>query len=87
VASRWQVDLMARRYVDLMALRAAFQRSGLPVAEPATVTPAPPPDTVTVTKRDPPEPDPPRCRWVTGWREPEQRPGWDYNPWSKERLK
>jgi hypothetical protein len=87
MVASWAGGLMGRRSVDLLALRLAFERSGLSVTVTEPAKPDPP-EIVTVTKRDPPEPDPPRCHWVLRWpHEPVAKVAWDYDPWSKERLK
>jgi hypothetical protein len=88
---------MARRrsLVDLMALRIAFERSGRVVAVPvaAQASPPPPPEPPVEaleipTEAEPVEQDRAKAAWVP-------RPhgvsvgriDWDYNPWSKERLR
>ena len=96
LVASWAGNLMGRRYIDLLALRLAFERSGtvLPVAEPdppAAPPCEPPLDTVTVTIPDEMlgvVPDPPRAQWVTRSHGPVGRVvPWDYDPLSPERLK
>jgi hypothetical protein len=87
--------LMARRsLIDLMTLRLAFERSGksvpVPVADPAS--PPLPPETVEAlenpTAAEPDEPNRGKIEWVVRPHvAPVGRINWDYNPWSRERLK
>jgi hypothetical protein len=88
--------LMPRRsLIDLMTLRLAFERSGksvpVPVAEPALppLPPEPPADEALgiLTEADLDEPNRGKIEWVV---RPHVAPvgrDWDYNPWSRERLK
>jgi hypothetical protein len=81
------------RAIGLRDLRQAFERAGtvLPAAPPAPLPAPPAPDPADDI---PPEllislPDPPRVQWRRSEPEPGVVTGvrWDYDPWSKERLR
>jgi hypothetical protein len=72
------------RAIGLQELKLAFERAGtvLPAAEP------PAPEAPVERAHRIIEPDPPRCQWVSPYhREPVELVRWEYDPWSKERLR
>jgi hypothetical protein len=85
---------MARRsFIDLMELRLAFERSGRTAPVAAQVSPPPPPAPPVEasefpTEADLDEPNLGKIEWVARpCGVPVGRINWDYNPWSRERLK
>jgi hypothetical protein len=84
---------MAKRsFIDLLELRLAFERSGrtVPVAaqESPPAPPDPPADEPLQTEAELAEPNLGKIEWVARpCGVPVGRINWDYNPWSRERLK